>query len=57
MGFKFCSLASGSSGNCQYVGSKETKLLIDAGLTGKYITNALQDIDIDVKGIRLYLLL
>lgn len=51
MGFKFCSLASGSSGNCQYVGSKETKLLIDAGLTGKYITNALQDIDIDVNTI------
>ncbi len=51
MSFKFCSLASGSSGNCQYISSKETKLLIDAGLTGKYITNALENIDIDGKDI------
>ncbi|MCT4565612.1 MAG: MBL fold metallo-hydrolase [Maledivibacter sp.] len=47
MGLKFCSLASGSSGNCQYVGSKETKLLIDAGLSGKYIMQALQNIDVE----------
>ncbi|SHJ93146.1 MBL fold metallo-hydrolase [Paramaledivibacter caminithermalis] len=46
MGFEFCSLASGSSGNCQYVGSKDTKLLVDAGLTGKYIIEALNNIDI-----------
>lgn len=51
MGIKFCSLASGSSGNCQYVGTKETKLLIDAGLTGKYITGALQNIDIEANEI------
>ncbi len=51
MGLKFCSLASGSSGNCQFVGSNDTKLLIDAGLTGKYITTALQSIDIDAKTI------
>ncbi len=51
MGLKFCSLASGSSGNCQFVGSKDTKLLIDAGLTGKYITGALQSIDIDANRI------
>ncbi|SKC88450.1 MBL fold metallo-hydrolase [Maledivibacter halophilus] len=51
MGFKFCSLASGSSGNCQYVGSRDTKLLIDAGLTGKYITNALKNIDIEAEKI------
>lgn len=51
MGLKFCSLASGSSGNCQFVSSKETKLLIDAGLTGKYITGALQSIDIEANTI------
>lgn len=51
MSLQFCSLASGSSGNCQYVGTKDTKLLVDAGLTGKYIKNALDNIDIDIKGI------
>ncbi len=52
MTLKFCSLASGSSGNCQYIESKDTKLLVDAGLTGKYITNGLMDIDIDAKNIK-----
>lgn len=47
MPLKFCSLASGSSGNCQYIGSRETKLLIDAGLTGKYIIKALENIDVE----------
>lgn len=51
MTLRFCSLASGSSGNCQYIGSKETRLLVDAGLTGKYITNGLMDIDVDAKNI------
>ncbi|WIF95819.1 MBL fold metallo-hydrolase [Caminicella sporogenes] len=51
MSLTFCSLASGSSGNCQFIGSKDTKLLIDAGLTGKYIINALQNIGIEGKDI------
>ncbi|MDK2917465.1 MAG: hypothetical protein PWQ37_198 [Candidatus Petromonas sp.] len=51
MTLKFCSLASGSSGNCQYIGSKDTKLLVDAGLTGKYIKSALSSIDIDIRDI------
>lgn len=47
MALQFCSLASGSSGNCQYVSSDTTKLLIDAGLSGKYIRTALESIDVD----------
>jgi len=47
MSLTFCSLASGSSGNCQYIGTSSTKLLIDGGLSGKYITNALSNIDVD----------
>ena len=27
---RFCSIASGSSGNCIYVGSEETHVLVDA---------------------------
>ncbi len=38
---KICSIASGSSGNCIYVGSENTHLLIDAGISGKRITEGL----------------
>jgi phosphoribosyl 1,2-cyclic phosphodiesterase len=45
-GMKFCSIASGSSGNCIYVGSNNTNLLVDAGVSAKRIENGLGDIDI-----------
>lgn len=46
---KYCSIGSGSSGNCHYVEYKDTKLLVDAGLSGKRITTGLNDIDVDAK--------
>ncbi len=30
-----CSIASGSSGNCIYVGSDTTHILVDVGISGK----------------------
>lgn len=50
----FCTIASGSSGNCTYVGSDHTALLVDAGITGKRITEGLRGIDRepgDIQGI------
>lgn len=44
---KYCSIGSGSSGNCHYVGYKDTNILIDAGLSGKRITKSLDEINID----------
>lgn len=41
---KFCSLYSGSSGNSIFVASEKTKILIDAGLPGKKIDEALNHI-------------
>ena len=35
--FNFCSLYSGSSGNSLFVESKNTKLLVDAGVSSKKI--------------------
>ena len=32
---RLCSIASGSSGNCIYVGSEETHVLVDTGISGK----------------------
>ena len=43
---KLCSIASGSSGNCIYVGSDNTNLLVDAGISAKRIENGLNGIDI-----------
>lgn len=41
---KFCSLYSGSSGNSIFLGNESTKILIDAGLPGKKIDEALKQI-------------
>ncbi len=41
----FCSLYSGSSGNSIFVGNENTKILIDAGMPGKKIDEALTRID------------
>lgn len=43
----FCSLYSGSSGNSIFIGSNQTKILVDAGLTGKSIISALDNIGED----------
>lgn len=47
-GFKYSILSSGSDGNSLYIESAKEKLLIDAGLSGKKITNLLDSIDRDV---------
>jgi phosphoribosyl 1,2-cyclic phosphodiesterase len=48
----FCSLASGSSGNCQYIATNETGILLDAGLSGKYIANGLEHINADISKLK-----
>ena len=47
----FCSLYSGSSGNSLFVETKDTKLLVDAGVSCKKIENALNDISVDPSSI------
>lgn len=48
---ELCSIASGSSGNCIYVGTEDTHLLVDAGISKKRIEEGLTEIDIDPKSI------
>lgn len=43
---RLCSIASGSSGNCIYVGSGQAHLLVDAGISGKRIEAGLEQMDI-----------
>lgn len=50
------SIASGSSGNCYYVGTDNTHLLVDVGISGKKVEQALNEIEIktdDLDGILL----
>ena len=44
--FTFCPLYSGSSGNAAFVGGGNTRILIDAGLSGRTVTEALNRIGI-----------
>ena len=44
MRLEFCTIASGSSGNCTYIGSEHTKILIDAGISGKKIEEGLAEL-------------
>ncbi len=51
---RFQSIASGSSGNCIYVGSDQTNLLLDVGISRKRTVEALKQLDLslqDVDGI------
>ena len=50
----FCTIASGSSGNCTYIGLGKKHFLVDAGISGKRIEHALQSIKLharDISGI------
>ena len=49
--FNFCSLYSGSSGNCSIVKSDNTKILIDCGESSKKIIYALNLINVDPNSI------
>lgn len=46
MKYRVCSLFSGSSGNSTYIGNNGTHILIDAGQSGKQITEALRHLGI-----------
>ena len=48
---KTCSLFSGSSGNCIFISSGETSVLVDAGVSGKRIEEALEQIGESIKSI------
>ncbi|NLM44817.1 MAG: MBL fold metallo-hydrolase [Clostridiales bacterium] len=56
MTVKFCSIASGSSGNCVYVGDDKSGLLIDAGVSCKNILENLKNIGVCNSSIKAILL-
>ena len=48
---RLCSIASGSSGNCIYVGHASTHLLIDAGISGKRIEQGLAEMGVEPQSL------
>ena len=51
MEIKFLSLASGSSGNCYYIGTQDYGILIDAGIGVRTIKKALKDNNIEFEKV------
>ena len=51
MKLDFCSLSSGSSGNCYYLGNEFHGILIDAGISGGSIRKALKKLGISMQTI------
>ncbi len=52
MKIRFISLASGSSGNCYYLGTEKYGILIDAGIGIRTIKKSLKDINVTMDSIR-----
>lgn len=48
---RICPIASGSSGNCIYVGSDATHLLIDVGISGKKTEAGIHELDLDMRDV------
>ncbi len=46
MSLEFCSLSSGSSGNCQFIATEKVRILIDSGLSGKRVESFLESINV-----------
>ena len=54
--FVFCSFASGSSGNCYYVGKQDEGMLVDVGISARQIMKALTKNDIPLSHIKAILI-
>lgn len=50
-GLIFRSFASGSSGNCYYLGTRQRGVLIDAGISARQIQKCLREMDLDFQNI------
>lgn len=51
MTIRFCALSSGSSGNCLFLSTGKTSLLVDAGLSGKKIEQLMRTIEASPRSI------
>lgn len=52
MAIEFCSLNSGSNGNCYYIGNKEAAILIDLGISCREVEKRMKSLDIPVEKVK-----
>lgn len=48
---ELASIASGSSGNCIYIGNRDSHFLVDAGISRKRIVEGLEEMEIKPENI------
>ena len=48
---KFCSISSGSSGNCIFAGTSGTSVLVDVGISGIRVERGLNEIDMTTRDV------
>ena len=53
---EMCALASGSNGNCYYIGNDQEAILIDAGLSARQLQLRIDEKNIDVSKIKAILI-
>ncbi len=49
---QYCALASGSNGNCYYVGNEEEAVLIDAGISRKQVLKRMKEVGLDINKVK-----
>jgi phosphoribosyl 1,2-cyclic phosphodiesterase len=49
---QICALASGSNGNCYFIGNEEEGLLIDAGISRRLLLSRMKEVGIEIEKIR-----
>ncbi len=49
---ELCALASGSNGNCYYIGNEHDAILVDAGISARQILNRMHEAGLDPSKIR-----
>ena len=48
---RVCNLASGSKGNCTYIEGDDVRLLVDIGVSAKYVVDNLNELNIQPESI------
>jgi len=56
MTLTFCSFSSGSSGNCYFIQSDESAILVDVGISGRKVFNSLENTGVELSDVNAVLI-
>ena len=49
---KVCALASGSNGNCYYIGTEKEAVLVDAGISRRQVMKRMKEMKLDIAKVK-----